>query len=129
MFTKVEDVDYGAIKGTKLRDLGKKYTYSEDVNIFTIANMLEESAYKVSDIDISVDDDYAFGSGTYDFKTFYDIYDKITSVKSVSFDIESINTMVIVYPDDRELYLFFNRVPSMPEIEITDIINEKKMKI
>ena len=91
--------------------------------------MVKDSDYNIKYIDVSIDDDYAYGAGPHSIEDFYAMYDDLISIESVSFNINELNSRLVVFPGTREAVLNFRNVRETPATEITDILKEKKMKL
>ncbi len=125
MFTKLDEITYK--DNGKTKNIGKRYTYSDDLELFDIIVMVEDSNYNFNYVDVSVDNEYTYGQGRQTLEDFKEIYEKLPTLDSVSFILDDMNSRIAVYPERRMVSLQFFNVAETPDIEISDILQEKRI--
>ena len=127
MFTKLDEIVYK--DNGKTKNIGKRYTYSDDLELSDIIAMVEDSNYNINYVDVSVEDEYTYGQGRQTLEDFKEIYEKLPALESASFVLDDMNARIAVYPERRMACLQFFNVAETPDLEISDILQEKKMSI
>ena len=125
MFTKIESINFGLSRRTGLYDLAIKYSYPEDIDVFDIAFRLQDSKYPVDHIYVGMEDDQAYGGGTYTFERFIEEYGDLYYVSAVSFLISSLDASVVVFPRDRSLYL--NYTSATKDLQLSDLLGDEDL--
>lgn len=119
MFTKVEEIVF-RYNGDGTKDVGVKFEYS-DLTLLDIVYMFKKK-YDVKYIDVSIDDEYGYGAGRHSLDYFFSMYDDLSMIEYVSFDLDVLNARVVVYPDNQTVCLNYRNVGETPVVELDQIL-------
>ena len=124
MFIKVNEFSFPLNEKTGTEMFCKKYSYSPEYGANDIVRMMDESI--IDRIVVEVDDEYPYGSGTYDVEGFLEAYkEAYASVDRVHIFGDDSGCDITISDKEHIVALLFKNVKEMPVTEITDLIQEK----
>lgn len=104
----------------------KKYSYSSELGANDIVQMIADSNHTIDRILLFVDDEYSYGSGTYDVEGFLEAYkEAYASVDRVHIFGDDLGCDITISDKEHIVSLLFKNVKEMPATELSDIIQEK----
>ena len=126
MFIKVNEFSFPLDRKTGTEMFCKKYSYSPEYGANDIVQMIADSNHTIDRILLFVDDEYSYGSGTYDVEGFLEAYKKAyASVDRVHIFGDDLGCDITISDKEHIVSLLFKNVKEMPATELSDIIQEK----
>ena len=126
MFIKVNEFSFPLDRKTGTEMFCKKYSYSPEYGANDIVQMIADSNHTIDRILLFVDDEYSYGSGTYDVEGFLEAYKKAyASVDRVHIFVDDLGCDITISDKEHIVSLLFKNVKEMPATELSDIIQEK----
>ena len=126
MFIKVNEFSFPLDEKTGTEMFCKKYSYSSELGANDIVQMIADSNHTIDRILLFVDDEYSYGSGTYDVEGFLEAYKKAyASVDRVHIFGDDLGCDITISDKEHIVSLLFKNVKEMPATELSDIIQEK----
>ena len=123
----ITKIGYNVINKKNSVSYVKGYKYS-DMSFKDVIKKFEDSDLSIKSLLVEGESEYPEVNGVYSFEGLYNLMnDYDDDIKLVQFYDDVFKVKVRVYNSDNSIMLWFDNVKDLPETEIEDLLNEKKM--